>query len=232
MSMTAALRNIALPILIAVFGFLYIFVIPGDPFAVKLLFKLIPMALILLYGYLQMPAIKERVHWLVLIGLVFCAFGDGLLHWFVIGLTAFLIGHLWYVTAFFGKWNYARGRFWTFVPLLAFGVYMGLTFTEALSGGPNAGLIVPVLAYIAVILTMTWAAIMTGHGWLILGSLLFTTSDAILAWNRFVASVPYSGVLVMVTYYSAQFLIAHSLKTIAGSPAAPAPSETTTAVSG
>lgn len=209
-------------ILIAVFGLLYIFVIPGDPFAVKLLFKLIPMALILAYAYLQMPAKKERVHWIVLGGLIFSAFGDGLLHWFVIGLSAFLIGHLFYLTAFFGRWNYALGRFWTLVPLLAFGAYMGMTFTRALSGGADAGLIVPVLAYIAVILTMTWAAIMTGQGWLILGSLLFTTSDAILAWNKFVASVPYAGVLIMVTYYSAQFFIAHSLQTIAGAPVSPA----------
>lgn len=205
--------------LIVLFGLLYIFVIPGDPFAVKLLFKLIPMGLILTYAYLQMPAQKERVHWIVLAGLVFGAAGDGLLHWFVIGLTAFLIGHLFYLAAFFSRWNYAPGRFWTLVPLLAFGAYMGITFMRALSGGPDAGLIVPVLAYIAVILTMTWAAIMTGNGWLIVGSLLFTASDAILAWNKFVASVPYSGVLVMVTYYSAQFLIAHSQQTIADTPA-------------
>lgn len=213
------LKNV-LRALILLFGLLYIFVIPGDPFAVKLLFKLIPMALILVYAYLQMPAQKERVHWVILAGIVFGAAGDGLLHWFVIGLTAFLIGHLFYLTAFFGRWHYAPGRFWTFVPLLAFGVYMGMTFTNALSGGPDAGLIVPVIAYIAVILTMTWAAIMTGNGWLIAGSLLFTASDAILAWNKFVASVPWSGVLVMVTYYSAQFLIAHSLQTVAGTSAA------------
>ena len=41
-------------------------------------------------------------------------------------------------------------------------------------------------------------------------ALLFLISDASLALNRFVSPFPYSGLLIMITYYLAQFLIAWS----------------------
>ncbi|MDD6253035.1 MAG: lysoplasmalogenase family protein [Candidatus Cryptobacteroides sp.] len=40
-----------------------------------------------------------------------------------------------------------------------------------------------------------------------LGALLFLFSDMILAWNKFVAPVEYSGALIMIPYYSGQLLI-------------------------
>lgn len=212
------MTRIGLPILIAIFGLLYIFYIPSDPFATKLVFKLIPMVLIIAYALTRMPAQKQGVHWIVLGGLIFSIMGDGLLVWFVVGLTAFLIGHLFYMTAFFRRWHYAKARFWTIVPLAAFVAYMGWTFTTALQGRGETTLIVPVLLYILVIATMAWSAIMSGQKWLILGSLLFVASDAVLAWNMFISTIPYSGALVMIPYYSAQFFIAHGVKTLTTLP--------------
>ncbi len=209
------MQKIVLPGLIALFGLLYIYVIPSDPFWLKLTFKLIPMALIFLYAYLRMPRQKSGVHWIVLIGIFFCALGDGLLHWFVIGLSAFLIGHLFYLSAFFRRWNYGSLRFWTILPLVLFVAYMMWVFIEALSAGDQSGLILPVIFYILVISTMTWSAIMSGQKWIILGSILFMVSDSILAWNKFITDVPYSGPLVMITYYGAQFFIAHNMKYLA-----------------
>lgn len=58
---------------------------------------------------------------------------------------------------------------------------------------------------------MAWSAIMTGNKWAIAGSFLFVLSDSILSWNLFVSDVPQSSLLIMSTYYTAQFLIAHSL---------------------
>lgn len=206
--------RVELPILIAAFGLLYIYVIPSDPFWLKLTFKLIPMALILLYAFLRMPRQKSAAHWIVFIGLFFCALGDGLLHWFVVGLSAFLVGHLFYLTGFFRGWNYSVSRFWTIAPLAVFAAYMIWTFIDALSTGDQSSLIVPVVFYILVITTMAWSAIMTGQKWIILGSLLFMISDSILAWNKFITDVPYSGPLIMLTYYSAQFFIAHNMKVL------------------
>lgn len=70
---------------------------------------------------------------------------------------------------------------------------------------------IPVIAYIAVISTMLWTAIMTRNRYAMVGSLLFVISDSILSWNMFVAEIRYSNVWIMTTYYAAQFLIATSI---------------------
>ncbi|OXS57579.1 lysoplasmalogenase [Cohnella sp. CIP 111063] len=205
-------KSSVLPTLIALTGLLYIFAVPSEPEAIKLLFKLIPMALIIAYAYRLSADSRKRYHWLVLAGLFFCAIGDGTLRWFVLGLSAFLVGHLFYLTAFFGRWRFSKLRLATALPIAAFAAVMGSQLVQALTDSGKTDLIVPVLVYVAVISTMGWSAIMTGNRTAIAGSLLFMASDSILSWNMFVSDVPYSGPLIMLTYYSAQFLIATSLR--------------------
>lgn len=200
-----------LPILILAMSILYIFFIPDDPLWFKLIFKLIPMILIFLYAVLRLPKQKLKIQWLILTGLVFCAIGDATLHWFVIGLSAFLIGHLFYTAAFLSQWKFNRYRILTILPLIFYGFIMGSRLVEALEVSGDTSLIVPVLLYISAIMLMAWAAIMTGNRWLITGSLLFVASDSVLAWNMFVSPVEYSHLLIMSTYYGAQFFIAHSV---------------------
>lgn len=209
------MKKFWLPALILIMSLLYIFVIPSDPHIVKILFKLIPMWLIILFAYLQFPIAKKRYHWLLLIGLFFCMLGDGLLQWFVVGLSAFLIGHLFYMSAFLNRWHFSKLRVLTIAPIALFGIFMGSEIVQALIKDNNESLIVPVVLYITVISLMTWSAIMTGHKWAIIGSVLFTISDSILSWNLFVSDITYSGTLIMTTYYAAQFCIAYSIRTIA-----------------
>lgn len=209
------MKRFRLPALILLMSLLYIFLIPSDPYIVKILFKLIPMWLIITYAYLHIPKPRGHHHVLLLAGLFFCMIGDGVLHWFVIGLSAFLIGHLFYMIGFFKKWRFSLLRFLTIVPLGLYSSYMGWEIVYALLHDNNETLIVPVLLYISVIAIMTWSAIMTGHVWAIIGSILFTISDSILSWNLFVSPVAYSGVLIMTTYYAAQFFMAYSIQTLA-----------------
>lgn len=204
-----------LPALIVVMGILYIFVIPGEPEAVKILFKLIPMWLIIAYGYLHMPSSRQRCHWMIGLGLFFCMLGDGLLVWFTVGLFAFLIGHLFYVTAFISRWRFSVIRFFMLIPILAYASFMSWHLIEALIRADNYILAASVLFYIIVISFMAWSAIMTGNKPATAGALLFAASDSILAWDRFVSEVVFAGPLIMITYYAAQFLIASSLRTIA-----------------
>ncbi len=206
------MAKFALPALIALTGLLYIFVIPSEPEAVKLLFKVIPMALIIAYAYRLSADSRKRYHWLIMAGLFFCTIGDGTLRWFVVGLSAFLVGHLFYLTAFIGRWRFSKLRFAALLPIAAFAVLMGNELDQALSADGKSSLIAPVVAYVAVICTMGWTAIMTGSRTAIAGSLLFMVSDSILSWNMFVSDIAYSGPLIMLTYYSAQFLIASSLR--------------------
>lgn len=208
------MKKYGLPLLIAATGLLYIFAIPSDPMAIKLLFKLIPMWLIIAYACLQAPNPRKRYHWILLGGLFFCMIGDGTLIWFVIGLSAFLVGHLFYMTAFFGQWRFSWPRFITIVPIALYAAFMGSKLVSALQLDGNGSLIVPVVLYVCVISLMMWSAIMTGNRWVIIGSLLFTVSDSILSWNMFVSDVAFSGPLIMLTYYTAQFCMASSVRTM------------------
>lgn len=203
-----------LPLLILVMGLLYIFIIPDEPLILKLFFKLIPMVMIIYYAIIQLPKRKSHTHLLIIIGLFFSMIGDATLHWFVIGLTAFLIGHIFYLAAFFTRWNFSWIRFILIVPIIGYGIFMAGKFMDALNQNGNEALIIPVLAYITAISLMALSAIMTGNKWAITGSVLFVISDSVLAWNMFISPVNYSGVLVMTTYYGAQFLIAQSLASI------------------
>lgn len=203
-----------LPILILLSGLLYIFIIPENPHAVKILFKLIPMLLIICYAYTQFSSKKSMTPWIILIGLCFCMFGDGLLRWFVVGLSAFLIGHLFYLTGFLRRWHFSTFGLAMIVPLALYASILGREIVAALLRDGNNALIIPVLIYITVISFMAWTAIMTGNKWAISGSLLFVVSDSILSWNMFVSTIAFSGPLIMTTYYTAQFMIARSIRSL------------------
>ncbi|WDH99470.1 lysoplasmalogenase [Paenibacillus urinalis] len=206
-------RNLLLPLLVLITSILYIFFIPEEPFEVKLLFKLIPMALIILYALLRMRTGRRSAHALLLAGLFFCMLGDGLLPiWFVYGLLAFLIGHLFYLTAFLNQWRFSWIRLLSIIPIGIYAWIMGGKLAQHIAMSADLkGLIIPVIAYVTVISLMLWSAVMTGNVWASIGSLLFVISDSILAWNKFVEAIPYAGVLIMATYYAAQFLIACSI---------------------
>ncbi|GIP27670.1 membrane protein [Paenibacillus sp. J23TS9] len=195
-----------LPIIILIMGLLYIFLLHS------MLFKLIPMCLILIYAYLQMPASKKRHALLVLAGLFFCMLGDGLLHWFLIGLSAFLIGHLFYLSAFITRWKFSSIRLYSIIPVACFAGFMGWRLLQGLENGSNAAMAVPVLMYLIVISLMGFFAVMSGNLLASCGALLFIASDSILSWNMFISDISYSGILIMTTYYSAQFLIASSIR--------------------
>ncbi|REE68120.1 putative membrane protein YhhN [Paenibacillus taihuensis] len=201
-----------LPYAIALMSALYIFVIPAEPEGLKLVFKLIPMALILTYAWLLAPTSRQSKHWLLLLGLFFSMCGDGLMKWFVAGLSAFLIGHLFYIASFTRELRFSWPRAATLLPIALYAGYMGYRLVNALQDSGDNGLLAPVLVYITVISLMAWTAILTGNRFAIIGSLLFLASDSILSWNMFVSDISYSGVWIMTTYYVAQFFIASSIR--------------------
>ncbi|MFA1819281.1 lysoplasmalogenase [Virgibacillus oceani] len=205
-----------LPMLILVMSVVYLFIIPDQPFIFTLFFKLIPMIMIIMYAFRQLFIEKSISQWLIITGLIFSIIGDATLHWFIIGLIAFLIGHLFYTAGFLARWTFSWIRFAMIIPIAGYAILIGREMVTALNNGGEEGLMVPVILYIIVIAFMAWAAVMTGNLWAILGGVLFVISDSILAWNMFVSPIANSGVLVMVPYYTAQFLIAHSLGTIRG----------------
>ncbi|WP_310364028.1 lysoplasmalogenase [Neobacillus drentensis] len=206
------LKTYRLPIFILLMSLIYIFAIPSKPEAIKMLFKLIPMWLILFYAYKQIPDKKSRPHWIIWSGLFICMLGDGLIRWFVIGLAAFLIGHLFYIAGFSRYWRFTKLSLLMILPIGLYGYVMGYHVIAALLQNHMDTLVVPVLMYIVIISLMSWTGFLSHNIWAIIGSILFVLSDSILSWNMFVSEIPHSDILIMTTYYTAQFLIAHSLR--------------------
>ncbi|MGN7355758.1 lysoplasmalogenase [Paenibacillus sp. SAF-054] len=195
-----------LPAAILIMGLLYIFLLHS------MVFKLIPMVLMLIYAYTLKPAVHRRYALLIGTGLFFCMLGDGLLHWFLIGLSAFLIGHLFYLSAFITRWTFSAVRMAALIPLCGFAAFMGWRLYEGLQSGGQANMTAPVFLYLTVITAMGFFAVMSRDFSASFGAMLFIASDSILAWNKFISDVPHSGILIMTTYYAAQFLIASSIK--------------------
>lgn len=206
------MKKFVLPILIFFMAGLYIFSIPENPTSIKVIFKLVPMVLILVYAFFQCRSTPNPTQWILLIGLFTCMLADGFIAYsFILGLATFLIGHLFYVVGFSRAWKYSKIRFSMVLFILTYSFFMGRILITALMEDGNNALVIPVISYVIVISLMAWMAIMTGNKWAIIGSLLFVLSDSILSWNMFVSDVPQSTFFIMSTYYSAQFFIAHSL---------------------
>ncbi|MEJ0033073.1 MAG: lysoplasmalogenase [Bacteroidota bacterium] len=81
------------------------------------------------------------------------------------------------------------------------------------------GLKFPVIVYATAIIVMVMSAIFrfgrtnTRSYWLVLtGAVLFMVSDSILAINKFLGAIEMGGMLIMLTYITAQFLIVEGLR--------------------
>ncbi|MFD2446478.1 lysoplasmalogenase [Bacillus sp. CGMCC 1.16607] len=200
-----------LPLSILIMALLYIFVIPSEPIAIKLTFKIIPMLLILYFAFQIKITNNGKFPWIIITGLFFCMLGDGLLIWFVVGLTAFLIGHLFYFGGFLTRWSFSWPKFLSIIPIAIYSTTIGYQLLDSIYDKGEEALVIPVIFYVFVISIMYWSAIMTGSKLATAGSTLFVISDSVLAWDKFVSDIPYAGVIIMITYYSAQFLIAHTV---------------------
>lgn len=197
-------------VLIGVMGIIYIFFIPSDPVATKIVFKLIPMLLIILFAFLQPAGESRKYKPLILIGLTVCMLADGLIYWFIVGLITFLIGHIWYIFAFRQIQHNSLPK-WAIVLLLAYGFAMVIWLSGTLWSQGDTVLAFAVIIYIAVILMMGWNAFQTANKFAIIGALLFIFSDSTLAINKFIVDIPFSDALIMISYYGAQFMFALSI---------------------
>lgn len=129
---------------------------------------------------------------------------------FVAGLSAFLLAHVAYVVAFALDGLSAVPLAIGVAVALALGLGVGRQVVRGVRRGPEPQLAAPVTAYIAVISTMVLAAVGTGDGRAIAGALLFSTSDALIARERFLRPAPWQPLTIIVTYNVAQALLTTS----------------------
>ena len=152
------------------------------------------------------------------LGLVLSLAGDVLLMLptdrFREGLASFLAAHVCYIAAF----TSGTGLITDPIPAIAFGALGILLLLGVLWAGVPRRLRVTVVLYVAVILTMAFQAMARARRLhdassilAAAGAALFVASDALLAWDRFRAPIPFSRAAVLSTYFLAQWLIALSV---------------------
>ena len=191
---------------------------PAVPWLVTLIKGLIVPALALMTAGIWWPRLKDRVVRLMLAAWVLCTAGDVILEGksessFLIGLVAFLLGHLAFAGAFavLGKRGAFRGRYEQWAIAMGLVVVL-LSLVGNLREGAGE-MFYPVLGYSLVIGVMAFTALRwhpTRHGaaWMVAGALLFMASDALLAWDKFRVELDGGGLYIMSTYALAQCALA------------------------
>jgi len=196
-------------VLLVLFGLTaaaYLFSMPRTPYKGDFALKALPVLCLAAYVALAGQGFAAA---LVVVGLLFSAGGDVALaldrrKYFVVGLSLFLVAHLFYIAAFV-----------TGIEVVRFNLWMGLILLFSLGVGawlfPVLGkLRGPVLVYMVVISTMGIAAALhpAAFPFLLPGALLFILSDSLIAIDKFRRPVPYAHTLIMITYYLGQLGIA------------------------
>ncbi len=147
------------------------------------------------------------------IGDIILMFADKGELYFIFGLVSFLIAHIIFILLFTKqeKENTSSNKlFWVGIIIVGFYLFGMLVILY-----PSLGdLKIPVTVYAITISTMLLMAIKGYFNWrkpnnltVLLGALIFVSSDSILAINKFHSTLPQSGFLIMITYIVAQFLI-------------------------
>lgn len=140
---------------IVLMGLLYIFIIPDTPLLMKLLFKIIPIMLIIYYAFIQAPENRNLTHIFIFIGLGFSMIADGsIIYSFIAGLIFFFIAHLFYIGAFIKQYHFSPLRTLSLVLLIIVSIFIGNSLIDGLQESGETALMIPVILYIAVIISM------------------------------------------------------------------------------
>lgn len=139
---------------------------------------------------------------------------------FIAGMLCFMLAHFCYIILFINIQPFKISK--AFLPIMGGIVVlvMGAIILNHLA--PKLGdLFLPVLVYMIVIASMFASAIMIscnastkqfGVNYFVPGAALFVLSDAVLSLNIFAYKNIFLGVIVMLTYGFAQFLLAKGFK--------------------
>lgn len=179
-----------------------------------------PLIIPVLLGYFdaQSANITTGLRKWIAAALLFSLLGDTLLLFdekntifFLLGLSAFLLAHIFYIIFFHLvriKEN-VKGNPWLLVIVVIYYVALISLLSPYL-----LAMRIPVLVYGIVISFMFMLAMhllfiknKVAGIWMMTGALLFVISDSILAINKFYQPVELAGVLIMLTYGLAQLFI-------------------------
>lgn len=217
--LTNEMRTRILSLIYFVIGILFIILhcmqLTPAAFVSKVLI-ILPLIVMLV---LNLRNIWTRQQTIMFAGLFFSWTGDVLLEIpgggeviFMAGLGGFLISLVLYAVVFFsapGKNEVFHSRFYLLIPVLLYGLAMGLYLNDYLGE-----MRLPVFVYETAMITMLAGAVsrigrvnQTSYVMVLAGAILFIISDSVLAANKFVQPVSLSTLIIMGTYIAAQWLI-------------------------
>lgn len=195
--------------LFIIFSTLFVLSTFIKPYPLSWIVKLLPVVVLLHFAWQKVSDTKEHAHKLFFIGLVFSSFGDFFLdydrvNWFVFGLGSFLVAHLFYIFSLkpFVTKLIAKKRS---AIIVMYCIY-GMSLFSLIYGGLGE-LFIPVFVYMSVLLLMGITTLLSekSNTWLVIGGISFILSDSFIGLDKFYQEIPYATLLIMSTYYFAQF---------------------------
>lgn len=196
----------------------HVFLLNTDMVLYQQITKALLMPVLMAFAWMQVGFTNTRR---LLLALFFCWAGDILLLftyknelYFLLGLAAFLVGHLAYISTFLqctsGK---SKAAMWWYLPILTY-VFLLLSVLWNNLGD----MLLPVSVYAVVIGSMT-AVALRRHGAtntssfmaVMAGALLFVLSDSLIAWNKFQGAISHASLWIMLTYMMAQYLLVQGI---------------------
>jgi uncharacterized membrane protein YhhN len=184
-------------------------------------FKPMLMPILMIFVYVN-TKLSTSFSKLIFFALLFSLAGDVFLmpyfDIFIFGLASFLIAHIFYIVAFLKGNKLIEGikKNMLFVVILLL-AYLSLIFilvSNMLESNTDVTLIVAVVIYATVITVMVLSTMsMYGNDaslqskLMMIGAIFFMFSDSVIAINKFIFEITYSGLLIMLTYTLAQWLI-------------------------
>ncbi|HEX6889236.1 MAG TPA: lysoplasmalogenase [Chryseolinea sp.] len=185
-----------------------------------------PLIMVTLGVYYLLSAGIDR-SFVVLLAIVFSLAGDTSLMfdsvnsiYFMIGLVSFLISHVFYIIAYRQHQNDESADALQGIQKLraAFPIVLAGTGLVVILYPVLGALKFPVIVYALVLVVMVLNALFrlgrtsaVSFWFVFVGAMFFMVSDSLLAFNKFLSPLPHSGLLIMSTYISAQFLIIEGL---------------------
>ena len=177
---------------------------------------LLPFLIVAVYFHQRFSSKKILLVALILswIGDIILLFADKGELYFIGGLIAFLLSHIFYILLFNKqlKMYLKKSRTIYWIGITSIIIYLLVMMVVLM---PYLGdLLLPVFVYAMTISIMLLFALKGFLNWqkpaniyIFIGAIIFVASDSVLAFDKFYAAIPYSSFFIMSTYLAAQYLI-------------------------
>lgn len=153
--------------------------------------------------------------WEITLALFFSATGDlaGSCGKLIVQMGAFAIAHIFYIVffvrRFFRKGTKMTAKMKGFLMMLGLCIasLLIMVFIKVVPAAPAGIIRIGTGIYAIIICLMLLTALMQRSLLYALGALFFVISDLTLAWSMFVEPVPHAELILLSTYYAAQWLL-------------------------